>query len=42
MCLYYNTGCPYSNMGTEYGHLRYLLNKNIKYNFKNSIISIII
>ena len=21
--------CPYSDMGTEYGHLRYLLNKKI-------------
>ena len=38
----YNTGCPYLDMGTEYGHPHYLLNKKIKYNFKISIISIII
>ena len=25
--MYNNTGCQYSDMGTEYGHLRYLLNK---------------
>ena len=24
MCSYYNTGCPYSDMGTEYGHPRYI------------------
>ena len=41
-CPYYNTVCPYSYMGTEYGHPRYLLNKNIKQNFKITIISIII
>ena len=34
-CLYYNTGCPYSDMGTEYGNPRYLLNKKIKSNFKS-------
>ena len=39
---YYNTGCPYSDTGTEYGHPRYPLNTNIKYNFKITIISIII
>ena len=27
---YYNTGCPYSDIGTEYGHPHYLLNKKIK------------
>ena len=25
-CPYYNTRCPYSDMGTEYGHTRYLWN----------------
>ena len=29
-CTYYNKGCPYSDMGTEYGHPSYLLDKNIK------------
>ena len=29
-CPYYNTGYSYSDTGTKYGHLRYLLNKNIK------------
>ena len=27
---YYNTGCPSSDMVTEYGHPRYLLNIKIK------------
>ena len=38
----YNTGCPYSDTGTEYGHPRYLWNQKIKYKFKIIIISIII
>ena len=33
--IYYNTGYPYSIMGTEYGHPRYLLYKKIKYNLKS-------
>ena len=40
--MYYNTGYPYSDMGTEYGHRRYILYKKIKSNFKITIISIII
>ena len=28
--MYNNTGFPYSDMGTEYGQPRYLLNKKIK------------
>ena len=27
--MYYNTGCQYLDMGTEYGHPRYLLNTNL-------------
>ena len=41
-CQYYNTGCLYSDMGTEYGHPRNLLNKKIKVNFKITKVSIII
>ena len=29
-CIYIPIGCMYSDMGTEYGHPRYLLNQNIK------------
>ena len=30
MCLYYKKAYPYSNMGTKYGHPRYILHNNIK------------
>ena len=33
-CPYYNTGCPYADMGTEYGQPRYLLNTNTNHNLK--------